>query len=182
MSLIFLETVYACFRLAIFSLLHLVQTLYQQYCKVAWKVVLSMTLSSRSVDTWPKDHHVFRCRGFLGTRTTCLRSTAFSVLEPAAFNDTQYQRQGPERSIVSIQHLPAGCDLTSVHHLSCCLDWRLLLFTVILCMKLCHNLTHPFHFSQCLQYRHVVLRWETKITDRIQVWMASDAVWVYTVS
>lgn len=34
-SLISLETVYAWFRLAIFSLLRLVQTLYQQYCKMA---------------------------------------------------------------------------------------------------------------------------------------------------
>lgn len=34
-SLISLETVYACFRLAVFSLLHVVQTLYHQYCKVA---------------------------------------------------------------------------------------------------------------------------------------------------
>lgn len=166
--------------LAVFSLLHLVQPLYQQYCKVAWKVVLSVHLSSCSLNTWPKDHDVFRCKGF---HSTAMTSPALPLLEPAAFNDTQYQCWRTERTIISVQHLRASCDLTSVHHFPlfiCYLDWKLL-FTVILYMKLTHNLNIFFHFSQCLQYCHIILKWETKITVSVQVWMVSDVVWIYTV-
>lgn len=108
---------------------------------------------------------------------------ALSLLEPVASNDIRYQCWKTERTITSVQHLHASCDLSSVHHLLlfiCYLDWKLLFFTVILYMKLIHNLNHFFLLFPVRS----VLPHRFKVGNKnysVQVWMVSDAVRIYTV-
>lgn len=111
---------------------------------------------------------MFRSRGFYSTGVTWLRSTSLAWLGlNLLVLMTPCTRAAGQREALNLFSISVPAviwqEFQAFPHL-CYSDWRLLLLTVILCMKLFRNLNPSFYFSQC----HIISRWETGVTASVQ--------------